>query len=370
MPKQHIAYIIAHVDKSLGLEWTLSELKRKYKLTVILLNTVGSPFEDFLAKNEINVIRIYYKGKQNLVSSCIKIFWFFLKLKPDIIHTHVFDANLIGLTVGKIVGIRKRIYTRHDSTYHHRYFPHAVKYDRWCNRMATDIISISQATYKTLVEFENVNPKKIRTIYHGFDLRHFDDVDIKTCNKIKLKWNIPDNSPRVGVIARHIEWKGIQFIIPAFKDFLKKYPDAILILANAYGPYHNQILQHLKTIPESNYRIIPFEEEVAALYKLFDIYIHTPIDSLCEAFGQTYIEALAAGVPSIFTLSGIACEFIQHEKNALVVDYKNSNEIHNEMIRLHSNKDLANKIILNGKDVVTQFKLERMINDLENIYNE
>ncbi|MBI4929252.1 MAG: glycosyltransferase family 4 protein [Bacteroidetes bacterium] len=370
MPKQHIIYIISHVNKSLGLEWTLSELKKKYELTVLLLNIENSSFEDFLTKNKINVIRIYYNGKQNIVTAFIKVFWFFLKLKPDIIHTHVFDANLIALTAGRLCGIKKRIYTRHDSTYHRRYFPKGVKYDLWCNKMATHIISISQATYKTLVEFENVNPEKIRTIYHGFDLRHFDSIDIKNSNKIKLKWNIPDNHPRIGVIARYIEWKGIQYIIPAFKDFLKKYPDATLILANAYGPYHNQIVQQLETIPESNYRIIPFEEDVAALYKLFDIYIHTPIDSLCEAFGQTYIEALAAGVPSVFTLSGIACEFIEHEKNALVVNFKNSNEIYKEMIRLQSDKDLANTIALNGKQFVQKFNLERMINDLEKLYNE
>jgi hypothetical protein len=52
-----------------------------------------------------------------------------------------------------------------------------------------------------------------------------------------------------------------------------------------------------------------------------------PIDDTIEAFGQTYIEALISGVPSVFTLSGVASEFIENGKNALVVDYKNSEQI-------------------------------------------
>lgn len=370
MRKQHIIYLISDVSKSLGLELTLSELKKKYELTVVLLNTKNSSFEAFLTKNEIDVKRIYYKGKQNFFSALIKVLRIFLKLKPDIIHTHLFEATLIGLIAGKITGVKKRIYTRHHSTYHHKYFPSAIKYDLWCNKMATHIVSISQATYKTLAEYENVNPQKIRTIYHGFDMAFFNNVAKENIARVKLKWNIPDDSLKIGVIARHIEWKGVQYIIAAFKDFLNSYPDSVLILANAKGPYHNEIINQLKVIPTDNYILIPFEEDVPALYKLFDIYIHTPIDPLCEAFGQTYIEALAAGVPSIFTLSGIASEFIEHEKNAFVVDFKNSKKIYSAMMRLQTDKDLSHSIILNGKQDVQPFNLNQMMNDLETLYNE
>ena len=96
-----------------------------------------------------------------------------------------------------------------------------------------------------------------------------------------------------------------------------------------------------------------------------------PIDENCEAFGQTYVEALASGIPSIFTLSGIANEFIINERNALVVPYKNSDAIYNSCIRLLNDKTLCNSLIENGKKDVTQkFQLEQMINSLEALYNE
>ena len=39
-----------------------------------------------------------------------------LKIKPHTVHTHLFDANLSGLMAAKLLGIKKRIYTRHHST--------------------------------------------------------------------------------------------------------------------------------------------------------------------------------------------------------------------------------------------------------------
>ncbi len=44
--------------------------------------------------------------------------------------------------------------------------------------------------------------------------------------------------------------------------------------------------------------------------------MHVTIGKHYEAFGQIYVEALAAGIPSVFTLTGIAPEIIEHEHNA------------------------------------------------------
>lgn len=100
------------------------------------------------------------------------------------------------------------------------------------------------------------------------------------------------------------------------------------------------------------------------------MYVHTPIDDHSEAFGQTYVEALAAGIPSVFTLSGIAHEFIEHEKNAMVVNYKNSEEIYLAMKNILANEALKNEIIHHGKNSVQRFALNDFIKLLENLYAE
>ena len=79
---------------------------------------------------------------------------------------------------------------------------------------------------------------------------------------------------------------------------------------------------------------------------------------------------MAAGIPSVFTLSGIAHEFIVNEKNALVVPYKNSEAIFTACLNLLTNVILRNKLIEQGKiDVASKFELQAMITKLEDLYH-
>lgn len=368
--KKRIYYVVSHIHKSLAFEWISVRLKDHYDITFVLLNTANSALEDFLRENNIRVIRLPY-GKKKLPIVFFRLVWILVRERPAVVHAHLFDATFIGLTAAWVARIRRRIYTRHNSTYHHLYHPRAVKYDRWTNFLATEIISISQATDKVLIEQENVSLRKIVKIPHGFDFNDFIFTDPKRVQSVKEKWKIPPSGPRIGVVARHIEWKGIQYIIPAFKEFLKSTPEASLILANASGPHHATILDLLRDIPSKNIILIPFEEDIASLYKSFDIYIHTPIDSTCEAFGQTYVEALASGVPSVFSLSGIAKEFIEHEENAWVVDFKNAEAVQRGMEKLWGDKELRHRLIENGRHaVISRFEIDSMIVRLMQLYDK
>ncbi len=370
MPKKRLIYIVSQINKSLAFEWTASAIREDYDLSFILLNPSSSLLEEFLVRERIPVTRIFYRGKNSFLAAFIRVLFHLLIRRPQIIHAHLFDAQLIGLTSAWLCRIDKRIYTRHTSNYHHVYRPSGIKYDRLSNWLATKVVSISQATDRVLLESEFVSPSKVVKIPHGFDWKEFQDVSNATVQLVRRKWGIPEGRPVIGVIARHIEWKGIQYIIPAFKAFLKEYPGTVIVLANASGPYHEYILGMLKELESDRVILIPFEENVNALYRVFDYYVHTPVDPWCEAFGQTYVEALAAGVPSVFTLSGIAAEFVKDHENALVVPFRNSGAIHTALCELAENKELGLRLARNGKrDVTSRFGINNMVTLLKKLYD-
>ena len=152
---------------------------------------------------------------------------------------------------------------------------------------------------------------------------------------------------------------------------MKQYPDGLLCLfgASEHAGYAAEIKNKLSLLPERNYRIIPFENNVFDLYQLFDCYIHVPVNESCEAFGQTYVEALASGVPSVFTLSGVAREFILHEENALVVPFRNSKAIYDAMIRILNDEQLCTKLKTKGvQDVNRLFGFNSYILNLQKLY--
>jgi glycosyltransferase involved in cell wall biosynthesis len=279
------------------------------------------------------------------------------------------EASILGLLAGKLTGIKKRIFTRHHSSQHHVYHKKGVFWDKLCNYLATNIVAVTRKVKEILIDWEKAEPKKIMVINHGFELKGFDNNNEELILNQKNKYNRDNQFPVIGVVSRFTELKGIQYIIPAFQNLLVDFPQAKILFFNALGDYNFEILELLKTLPANSYQLVKYEENMFLAYRLFDVYIHVPINDHCEAFGQTYIEALAAGVPSIFTLSGIATEFIKDRENALVVDYMNASDIYASMKLLIKDEALAKRISSQGrKDVDAKFDLSIMIKKLESLY--
>ena len=363
-------YIISKIDKALAFEWIAGYIRKdKVELHFILLNSKESRLENFLKKNNIPVNRVDFKDKKDTLRAIWNIFLLLKKIKPEIVHTHLFEASLCGLTAAFFAGVKKRIHTRHHSSYHHMYFPSAIKYDRWINHLSTAIVAISENVKKILIEKEKADPEKIHIIHHGFKLESFDNINSEKITLLKKKYHIIKNRPVIGVISRYTQWKGVQYIVPAFKLLLARYPGAVLILCNAKGEYSEAIKNLLREINPESYREIEFESDLFTLYKMFDVFIHVPIDNHSEAFGQTYVEALAAGIPSVFTLSGVASEFVVNKKNALTVSYKNIQDIFLKTEQILEDPGLRKILMENGKtDVYQMFRLEMMVDKLEKLY--
>ena len=365
-----IIYVVSGIYRWISFEWIIESLeKHPIDLRFILLNTSGH-FENYLSRKKIEYRSIRYAGRTQMLNTILQVFFILRKWRPDTIHTHFIDANIVGLTAGTLGNIPQRIYTRHHNTYHHDYARKGIYLDKYCNTLATDIVSISQSVTDTLIKRESVPLSKIAPIHHGFNPEPFIDPSPSDVELLRAKYSL-ESGRVIGVIARHIRWKGVDYIVKAFKELMYDYPDTILFLANARGDHALSIRGLLASIPESRYRLVPFEYNIGALYRLFEVYVHTPIDPDIEAFGQTYVEALLAGIPSVLTMSGIAHDFIQHEQNALVVSYKDESEISSAIRRILDDKDLGRRLSEQGrKDAIASFSLEEMMGKLVNIYGK
>lgn len=371
MKGKKLIYIVSEVDKSLHFEWITPFLKAEFQLSFILIGKRDSYLEQFLKSEMVEVLSIACFRKSDLIKVWFKIFWKLLKSKPDIVHTHLWTANLTGLTAAWLARVNKRIYTRHHASIHYRKYPSGLKWDRLNNKLATHIIAVSKNVEHLLIYFDKAEKSKVRLIYHGFRFSYFRGVDRQRKSHFYHKHKInPDHHPVIGVISRHSEWKGVQYIIPAFINLRVSFPSAHLILANAHGDYADAIDLLLAELPASSFTKIVFENDLATLYQLFDIFVHVPVDEDSEAFGQVYIEPLIIGLPCVFTLSGVAREFAMHLENAMVVDFNDSGQIYASIMKLLDDPALVRALSENGKKAVANFTIERYLDCLKNLYVE
>ncbi len=370
--RRKVLIAVSNIDFSLGFIWLASGIdKSKFEIHFLLLGTVLPSMELDLRNAGTQVHFLKYSGKSDLLAVSWKVFRLLRSLKPDVVHAHLLDACLMTLPTAWISGVPVRIHTRHHSSYHHVYHPRMVVIDRLVSFFSTKVVAISNNVLDILIEKEKVSKRKVILIHHGFDLRLFREVDSDRSNLFKKKLGAENRFPVLGVISRFTEWKGVQYVIPAFRRLLDLYPEALLVLANAKGDYEPEIRKSLDKLPVGSYREIKFEKDLVTLYSIFDIFVHVPVDSHSEAFGQTYVEALATGTPSVFTLSGVAPEFVVDRFNALVVPFRDSDAIFQSILELLRSSPLRETLRSNGpKSVSGKFSLQRMIDQHSRLYEK
>ena len=354
----------------LAFEWLAERLDReRFELSFLLLGDGEPPLAPFLRQRGIPFVHLRYRGKRDLARCTVEAYRYCRAAGVDAIHTHFFPAHFAGLLGAWLAGVPLRVQTRHHSTFHYRYRRAAALYDRFFNALATRIVAPSEVVKRVLVEREGVDPRKVVRIDHGFALDRFAEVPAAEVAELAGRYLPPGAGPVVGVVARYIECKGVQHVIPAFRRLLASYPSAFLVLANARGGDGRLIRRELAALPAGSYVEIPFEPNVSALYKLFDLFVHAPVDPDIEAFGQVYVEALAAGVPAVVTRSGIGQEILEHGVNAWIVAPADSEAIHQGCASLLADPALRERLARAGERTVRErFSLERMMAALERLY--
>ena len=363
-----LTIVVSDVDKAIAFEWMALHLRFTYDINFLFFGKKEAHLVRFLRGQQIPHLVVGYSGPFAVLRSFIKTIIVLRREKPHIVHTHLWRATLLGIPAAWFLRVPKRVITRHHAMVHYREFPSGRKWDRLTQRLATNIVAISENTQNILIRRDRANPAKVTLIHHGFDLSQFEEVTADRIADLRARYQTGASFPVIGVVARYLEWKGIEFVIQAFSRLRGDYPTAKLLLANAKGSYATQLKTFLQRLPVDSYFEIEFEQDIPALYHSMDVYVHVPIDPESEAFGQTYVESLAAGVPSVFTLSGVAPEFVRNEYNALVVPFRDAEAIHLAIKKLLKDQELRERLISNGRKSASLFLLERMIGQLKELY--
>ncbi|ETX06736.1 glycosyltransferase family 4 protein [Candidatus Entotheonella palauensis] len=376
--KIRVCYVV-HLDlRWVAFEWIARELDRdRFELYVLFLNEGINPTTAHLEALGVHCEHIDHpydtrllRGTLRVLQSVPPVVRFCRAHRIDVLHAHFQQAPMIAALAGWWAGVPRRLYTRHVGA-PHPWPPRSKQtllFRKIHNRLSTRIIAITELVREALLA-EQVPAEKIDLIHHGFDLEAFRQVSPERIEAVREKYIPGGAGPVIGNVSRYVEYKGIQYLIPAFLRLLEDRPNAFLVVAGTFGPDDDMIRPLVDALPPERVAKIRFEEDHYALFHLFDVFVHIPIDRIVEAYGQVYVEAMAAGVPSVISLSGIALEYAKHGENAWVVDYRNSEQVYEGIARLLEDHGLRAKLIEQGWTcAVDHYGLQKMIGALEDLY--
>lgn len=369
--RRGVVYVISEVVDAPSFAWIAERAAAEdWRAVFVLMNQGHSRLETQLRELGVTTIHLPYRGRKDIFRSFLSLCGIFRRLRPRAVHTHLLAANLAGLLAAWLLRVPVRIYTRHHSNIHQDAPLRVRFYDFLPNLLSTTIVATCRNVQDYLVRAERVDAGKIKLVHLGFELDAFEKVSEERVNLVRARYGFQGRAPVVGLISRYTAFKGVPYAIEAFRDLLKSYPEACLVLANAgQGEAAAEIRAALSDLPPASYREIPFESDAPALLRSFDVFVHVPVDEICEAFGQVYVEAMLSEVPSVVTLSGVAREIVRHRENSLVVPFRNAAAIRDGILEILREPAFGRKLAAVGVSEARElFPVSKMIDGLRELY--
>jgi glycosyltransferase involved in cell wall biosynthesis len=364
---------VLHIITSLkrgGAEVFLSNLLPLLKYKGINVSLVSMTNEidlaDILRENKIPVYTLNFKGNIYKIKDILKAIQnlkaIILKEKPDIIHSHLYMADLITqIAVGKRYPLISTIHNI-DKWWSEKYrIKSRIKtfLDSFSGKLTKSYyIAVSESVRNAACKSLRIPENRIRVVYNGINLQNFTVKDYRNESII--------NSPIIIQVGRFYKEKGHETSMKAMLIIRKYYPKARLLLVGD-GPLRSFIENEIKRLDLiDNIELLGIREDIPELLLKADIFW---MPSEWEGLPIACLEAMASGLPVIASAVGGLPEIIVDGETGYLIPKGEYKQLAEYTIRLLSDFSLRKKMGLRGRQTVERkFSLEKTADEYINVY--
>lgn len=369
--KKHVVMIIANSSNPSYFRWfaELNKSENAFTLSFIFLHTELPPIAEVVQKYNVSSYWLYFNTFEwkplQYLKSCVKFYFLFKKIKPDVVHSNLFDDALPATLAARLAHIKKRVITKQDTGFHVNNATEIVKFDIFNNTNATHLIACSEESKEFILNNEKGDKNKISMIHHGVDERFITSATESQIKEVREKFGLTGKTV-IGTVARYIELKGYIDFINAAEIVVKKYPNT-LFLGVGDGPQQKELEDLIKQKGLENhivltnwidYRLIP------AVYHCMDVYVHAAV---LEPFGFVIAEAMFNKKPIVTTRVGASRDVLVHKESAFLINHNAPSEIAEgvEFFLANPHTEIVEKAYLLA---VKNFSRENMWNSYKTLF--
>jgi glycosyltransferase involved in cell wall biosynthesis len=281
----------------------------------------------------------------------------------DLLHSHMFRAEVIGTRAAVAVGTPVIMATVHSSRVRS---PGDV----------ADLASLTRQMDRLIVPSASIEAKvrgegrdaRFSVIPTGVDRSRF-ALPAPRCS-LRRDHEIPGDALVIGAVARLEPEKGLRYLVEAMPAVVEAVPNAWLAIIGE-GSLHGELREQGARLPEPANRRVVFagrRDDISAVTADLDIAV---LPSMREAQGISVLEAMARRKPVVASAVGGLPEVISDGVDGLLVPPENPSALAEALIRLGCSPELRAALGEAGYQTVAErYSIEAMVRQIEAVYDE
>lgn len=281
----------------------------------------------------------------------------------DLIHTHLYHANLYGRLAARREGI-PAIASVHNTYKKQKWYRHLI--NRYLARHSFVVTAGSEDVEKDLLEVDRLPRNKVVRLPNCIDLARVETT--LTIAEAKQRFGFAETNRVIGTVGRVEEQKGHVFLLRAFAR-LRRQPGGgdLRLLLVGDGRLLPQLREAAENLDIADACRFPGNiSRLADVYRAIDVFT---MPSLWEGLSLAMLEAMAAGLPMVATDVGGARDVLGDSRWGLVVPPHDADALATAIEKLLDDPQATAEMAASGRERVhANYSVTALTNQLANLY--
>jgi len=364
MGRLRICHLITELGPA-GAERVVYELARRLdrrRFDVRVISLRGGVVADWLTEAGVDVRILGVRGKWD-VMKLRKLVGLLRRDRIDVLHTHLFHADLAGRAAAWVACVPHVVHTVH--TAEARFRPWQFAFARLAASACERIVAVSRSARDHHARRAGLPPGRYTIIPNGVDAGDY-ALDKEARRRLRREWGIAPQEVVAAFVGRLAEEKGLDTLLAAMRLLHRRGEDIFLVIAGD-GPWRGLLERSIAAdaIGE-RVRLLGFTADVRGVLSAADIFL---MPSRWEGFALAAAEAMAAGLPVIVTRIDGLSDLVVEGRTALVIDVGDAGALAEAIGCLCGDVALRKRLGEAGRRrVIERFAIKAMVAAHERLY--
>ena len=363
MSRLRICQLITELRPA-GAERCVYELARRLdpqRFCVHVAALRGGAFAERLREAGIGVTVLDVRNKLD-ISVLARLAKVLRRGKFDLLHTHLFHADLAGRLAARLAGVPRLVHTVHvaEARFRPWQYAWACMTASWCGR----IVCVSHAVRDHHARKSHLSRRRYEVIYNGIDADAY-RADPQRREELRRRWCVGESEILVAFVGRLNYQKNLPMLLDAMGRIRRGRNDIRLIVAGD-GPESSVLDKFIRKNASAGVVRLGRTDDVPGVLCASDIFA---MPSRWEGFGLAAAEAMSAELAVVVTKVPGLTEVIEDGKSGLLIDSGDTDALKAAICQLADDRDRRIRLGQAGRRRVKEnFSMEMNIKSHERLY--